>query len=402
MTRITTAFRILAGLCLPAAVVLTMTAQKAPEASSSGSASPVAFLYVATTPTNSSTNQIEAFTVASDGRLTPVPGSPYAEDVTNLAVNGKYLFASTRNGIYIDQFLQEPGGGIKFSRSTNIQQYNLDNCGVSGELVTDHTGSSIYDLEQYADCANHGMQSFAIEKPSGALKNLGGTNYARYLSGQISFTGNNEFAFTTTCIPGNQSEYDAFKRLSSGALVSINANLQLPVPPASTAWCVNYDAADPENHVAITMQPGYIPEQPYTFKPAGPPQIAAFTVDGKGNLTTTNTRKTMPPTSVDTVINIDMAPSGKLLAVGGTRGLQLFHFNGAAPLTHYTGLLVNEEVQQIFWDNANHVYALGLNKLWVFTATPTSVIQAPGSPYNLGQTVSFIVQPKTAKPAALK
>ena len=394
--------RILACLCLPAAFAVTMPAQETPEVSSTVSSSPVAFVYVAATSKNSSTNHIEAYTAAANGKLTLVPGSPYAEDVTNMAVNGKYLFASTRNGIYIDQFLQEPSGGIKFSRSTNIQQYNLDNCGASGVLVTDHTGSSIYDLEQYADCANNGMQSFAIEKPTGALKNLGGTNYTRYLNGQISFTGNNEFAYTTTCIPGFQSEYDAFKRLGSGALVSISPNLQLPVPPSKTAWCVNYDAADPTNHVAITMQPGYIPEQPYTFNPAGPPQIASYTVDGEGNLTTTNTRKTMPTTAVDTVVDINMAPSGKLLAVGGTKGLQLFHFNGAAPLTHYTGLLLNEEVQQIFWDNANHLYALGLDKLWVFTATPTSVSQAPGSPYSIGQTVSLIVQPKTARAASVK
>ena len=63
---------------------------------------------------------------------------------------------------------------------------------------------------------------------------------------------------------------------------------------------------------------------------------------------------------------------------------------------------MNEEVQQIFWDNANHVYALGLDKLWVFTATPTSVSEAPGSPYTIGQTVSLVVQPKTAKPAYMK
>ena len=394
--------RALACLCLPAALVPAILAQVTPEVSSSVSASPVAFVYVAATSKNSSTNHIQAFTAAANGKLTPAPGSPFAEDVTNMAVNGKYLFASTNNGIYIDQFQQQPSGGLTFVRATNILQYNLDDCGRTGVLVFDHTGSSLYDLEQDADCANNGMQSFAVERPSGQLKNLGGTNYTRYLSGQISFTGNNEFAYTTTCIPGFQSEYDAFKRLSSGALVSINANLQLPAPPANTAWCVNYDAADPANHVAITMQPGYIPEQPYTFNPAGPPQIAAYSVDAEGNLTTTNTRQNMPATAVGTVVSIDMAPSGKLLAVGGTNGLQLFHFNGAAPATRDTGLLVNEEVQQIFWDNANHVYALGLDKLWVFTATPTSVSEAPGSPYSIGQAVSLIVQPKTAKPAYVK
>jgi hypothetical protein len=69
-----------------------------------------------------------------------------------------------------------------------------------------------------------------------------------------------------------------------------------------------------------------------------------------------------------------MAPSGKLLAVAGTGGLQVFHFNGAAPATKYTGLLTSSEVDEIGWDNSNHLYAIGnaANKLWVFTVTPSS------------------------------
>jgi hypothetical protein len=34
-----------------------------------------------------------------------------------------------------------------------------------------------------------------------------------------------------------------------------------------------------------------------------------------------------------------MSPSGKLLAVAGTTGLQVFHFNGSNPIKPYTGLL---------------------------------------------------------------
>lgn len=399
MTRRLLPICLIATLCMSPLLIATMSAQERLQASPAVASGPVAYVYVASTPKNSSTNQIEAFTAAADGRLTPVPGSPYAENVTNMAVNGKYLFASTKNGIYVDQFLLEASGGLKFSRSTNILQYNLDNCGASGVLVLDHTGSSLYDLEIDGDCANNLMQSLQVERPSGQLKNLGGTGASRNLTGLISFTGNNQYAYSTACYPGFGWSNYAFRRDGSGALTAINAGFTLPAPPAGSAWCPDANAADPLNHVAITMQPAVSPEQPYTFTPTGPPQIAAYTVDAAGNLSTTNTRQNMPSTAVDTVIDINMAPSGKLLAVGGTKGLQLFHFNGAAPPTHYTGLLVNDEVQQIFWDNANHVYALGLNKLWVFTATPNNVTQALGSPYAVTQPVSMIIQPKTPKPA---
>jgi hypothetical protein len=67
-----------------------------------------------------------------------------------------------------------------------------------------------------------------------------------------------------------------------------------------------------------------------------------------------------------------MAPSGKLLAVGGSTGLQVFHFNGASPITHYTGLITSSYIDEIRRDNANHRYAISqtAKKLWVFTVTP--------------------------------
>ena len=91
-----------------------------------------------------------------------------------------------------------------------------------------------------------------------------------------------------------------------------------------------------------------------------------------------------------------MSPSGKLLAVGGS-GLEIFHFNGGSPLTKYKTLLTTDGIGQILWDNDNHMYALGSDakggKLWVYTVTPTSVTEAPGSPYSITNAGSMVVQP---------
>ena len=92
-----------------------------------------------------------------------------------------------------------------------------------------------------------------------------------------------------------------------------------------------------------------------------------------------------------------MAPSGKLLAVAGSGGVQIFHFNGAAPLTPEGGLLTTHFIESTYWDNANHLYGLSADGLlFVFTVTPTNMSQAPGSPYTIPLTTrQFIVQPRT-------
>ena len=78
--------------------------------------------------------------------------------------------------------------------------------------------------------------------------------------------------------------------------------------------------------------------------------------------------------------------------------MQLFHFNGGSPLTKYKTLTSTEANGTILWDNNNHMYALGSNskgegELWVYTVTPTSIKEAPGSPYLIPNAASFVVQP---------
>jgi len=56
---------------------------------------------------------------------------------------------------------------------------------------------------------------------------------------------------------------------------------------------------------------------------------------------------------------MSMSPSGKLLALAGHPGLQIFHFNGAAPITAYGSTwLPSVNVDQLGWDKINHLFAL--------------------------------------------
>ena len=74
----------------------------------------------------------------------------------------------------------------------------------------------------------------------------------------------------------------------------------------------------------------------------------------------------------------------------------MFHFNGANPVTGFTGRLNNVEVDQMSWDNDNHLYALSQSagKLFVFTITPTSHSQVTGSPYTVAKAQNITVLAK--------
>jgi hypothetical protein len=134
----------------------------------------------------------------------------------------------------------------------------------------------------------------------------------------------------------------------------------------------------------------------------GNAQLATFTADGSGYLSTTSTYANMPKVAVGTgPVKLSMSPSGKLLAVAENHGLQVFHFNGANPITPYTGVLTTASIDQIFWDNNNHLYATSYSPatnqstLFVFGVTPNWHGVAPGSPYTINGVVrGLIVQPK--------
>jgi hypothetical protein len=345
---------------------------------------------------------VNAFAAAANGKLTVIPGAPFKADIGDMAVNGKYLFGSTFSSKYIAQFLIQPNGALQWTRSTNIVQHDQPGCSsVLGSLVLDHTGTTIYDeVLDFDNCGSNVAQSFKVEKPSGALQYLGNDRTLDLFGGPLSFIGNNIYAYGAECdffVGLYVPTIRGFQRQSGGLLTSVNISASAPpVPRPQDLYCPALTAADATNHVAISFQA----IDTNTSGNDGLPQLATYTADNAGNLSTTSTYNNMPTTNVGLVFDLKMSPSGKLLAVAGLNGLQLFHFNGSNPITHYTGLIIASDIEQCYWDNSNHLYALssGGNKLYVFTVTPTSVSQVPGSPYTVKEPITLVVQPKAPKP----
>jgi hypothetical protein len=63
-------------------------------------------------------------------------------------------------------------------------------------------------------------------------------------------------------------------------------------------------------------------------------------------------------------------------------GLEIFHFNGANPITPYRDLLTKVDIAAVKWDTSNHLHAISnsTNRIYVYTVTPTSISAAAKSP----------------------
>jgi len=375
-----------AALCTVTAFAQLSTGQANPaeEAIGEPSTSPVAYVYVGG-------GDITAYSAASNGKLTPIPGSPFPASVVYLAGAGKFLFAATESSTDIETYAIESNGALHFVASENAVSAD-GGCGSAGTIFTDHTGETLYDMAYGGfQCSNDTYEEFSINQSTGKLTYLGLGGDNNQINGSLRFTGNDLFAYSAYCYRNDTSIF-GFKRNGNGKLTELQMNPPFPDAPENDQYCPLVAEPDPFGHLAVSMQ-AFNPESEVDF---GPILLATYTVSSSGNLTTSSTTKNMPAVDVGGNINaMTSSPSGNLLAVAGTVGLQVFHFNGANPITHYTGPLTSADVNQVFWDNNNHLYAMSAtaNKLWVFTVTPTGYSQAPGSPYSIDSPQDLRVMP---------
>ncbi len=362
--------------------------------SGSSSSANAAYVYIAGAASSSS-SQIRGFVADSSGRLTEISGSPFSANDGSLAVNSTHLYGISNSATNIDAYTIGANGALTYRTSSDYQKYS-HGCGSAAWLFTDRSGADLYDMEFDGDCANNFYQSFNATKANGSLAYLGTANGgAGSFSGiylPATLLGNNSFAYEAT---NNSCMYygvQAFSRSSNGLLNASNATTTLPAaPPNYRIYIPTFAAADSSNHIAITL----LAANPPGCDAGVNAQIASFTADASGNLTTTNTFATMPTSSISNVTDLKISPAGDLLAVGGEEGLQLFHFNGAGPVTSYTGLLTVDPVSQMFWDTQNHLYVISqqANLLHVFTITGAQYVEAPGSPYPIQQPQFLAVDP---------
>lgn len=348
----------------------------------------VAYVYVANSA-GGSANEITAYAADSSGKLTKVPGSPVMEDAGYMVVNGTYLMAAARGTGKVDTYRIAQNGSLSYAVSTDYQQEDAG-CGAVTQMIFDHTGQSLYVTETDMDCSNNGMTNWSVEDATGGLSFQGTTDTGNWNTNAAYFIGNNQYAYTAYNRNCMYYSMNGFERQSDGTMKEFRPQMNSPQPPSgASAYIPDLGAADTTDHVAFVEVPANPPGCA-----AGARKLATYTAGANGNLSTASTTANMPTTAIQTVDDMKMSPSGKLLAVAGQEGLQVFHFNGASPITHDTPLLTADPVQQMFWDNDHHLYAItSANRLHVFTITPTGYSEAPGSPYTVDQPQYIVVQP---------
>ena len=358
--------------------------------SGGGPQSGTAFVYVASSK-SANNNEVLAYRADSTGQLTPVIGSPFAVNAAYMKASGNYLFTTDGTNIY--SYSVASDGSITQSSSINANQSNPSHCGSPISLFTDRTGSTLYDLDYVSDCANNQYESFSIDGSTGALAFKALSSAASpVFTRPLSFLGNDTYGYSASCWHYMQEIY-GFQRNSDGSLTLVS-NLgsapAMPTPPPGDTYCPWLAAADTSNHVAITLSAMNV----NSFQADGPTQIAVYSADAAGNLSTNSTPADMPGVVVGNVSDMQMSPAGNYLAVAGT-GLQVFNFNGANPATQLTGLLTNTPIDQIAWDHNNHLYAISKSagQLFVFTVTSAGATQAAGSPYSVTAPVNIAIWP---------
>jgi hypothetical protein len=376
------------------------------------SSKPVAYIYV--TGYYGDANKVVGYAASADGKLTEISGSPWADNLSYLATNGSYLFGTTfissDSGKNVFSYKVESNGALKYIGANNIQDAGSENaCNYAGPLMLDHTGSYLYVFVWQAHCnSEQAVQSFAVNWKTGLLNYVGVTSPTETnnnLGYPLTMAADADYVYAS----GDHAifgELCGFQKAANGAINYLaSACNDTPWPPGMpSGWTAagGIAAADPTNHLAMNIN----------YKdPNGVPVIKIETIaidTANGGLTSSSTFANMPETEVGIPTSLIMSPSGKLLAVGSSQGIQIFNFNPNGQATPNTGLISTVPLsltytgEEMYWDTSNHLYVISSadNRLHVFTVTPIGAVEAPGSPYTIPRPMAITGHSLTAESSA--
>jgi len=377
------------------------TQTPSPEINTNTTSAPSAYVYVQTS------KGVNLYDAAANGQLTLVKGSPFKTVGLMIGSNGKHFI--TLGTDYIHSYAVAASGAIGEQASTiDTQDFAGNECGPTNGAALDHTGQNLYvrigtgGPDESSGC--FALQSYMIEKSSGAFSFLGvADNHDSDSYTQPTLAANDVLAHAVNFDAQTPPKVIGFKRGFNGGLDTLNIHVTEPTPePGGWVYYPWLAVSDPTNHLAVAV----FPQQMAPDGTMGPDQLASYTVASNGNVSSTNTWKNMPTPDI-CLDTLNMAPSGKFLAAAssvsicdnnsaGNTGLQIFHFNGANPLTPLGKAITTAPINSIRWDSNNHLYATSesSNKLYVYTVTSTTITEAPGSPYSISSPSSLVVVPK--------
>lgn len=349
-------------------------------------AAPIAYAYVQTN------KGVLLYDEAADGRLTLDSASPFATAGQLIGSTGSYVVTLGKTLLHLYRVTANGRIGAQTAQAT-MAKYSGGTCGSANRGVLDHTGQFVEIL--FEPCP--AFQTYRIGKSAGSLTFVGSaevnTNVGSSL-GPLSQTSDDRFGYALDVyVP--EVQLDGFVRESSGALANLSFSESDPQPPEPYMYYPWQQAEAPNDKLAMAL--GSVEFIGSPLVAAGPVQLASYSVDASGNISSTNTSDKMPTPDVGPTL-MRVSPGGGLLAVAGSvatccvmtvdiagNGLEVFRFNGASPITRYTGVLTTDPIDQMEWDSKSHLFALSetTGKLRVYRVTTSGYSEAPGSPISV-------------------
>lgn len=376
------------GLGVAATLGIALSLAVVPQARSQSTS---AHVYV---QTQGPAGPVYEYSANSNGQLAPISGSPFKPGTQIVGGNGSQFFTLGKTLIHSFSVASNGAVGSQLSQ-VPIFDYAGSSCGsaTSGKVgaVLDHTGKTIYTMIDpngcvaYQSYAINGDGSFTFGGDTEEPQSLYGSDLENVSFGLPTILGNETFAYAE--YPKDSSgngKLIGFRRGSSGTLELMQFS---ETDPGGTMAAAAHDpdASPKGNYVVVQVN----------SSGTSPTYLASYSVDSQGNLSTTNTYSNMPTTTLVPNFNTSsqsamrsnsaFSPSGNLFAVYGgagtpgsaMNGIEIYNFNGSAPLTLYKKILTGAPIDDVAWDNSNHLYAISnsANTIYVFTVTSTNVVE---------------------------
>jgi hypothetical protein len=373
------------GLGLAASLALVSSAAVVTHANAQSSSPPAAYVYV---QIQGSAGAVYGFSASSTGQLTAISGAPWKPAGLIIGSNTSQFFTLGKDQIHSYAMASDGAIGSEISE-ISFYEWAGAGCGVDGgyaESELNPAGNSMYVLLQNGGdnhCAAYQVYNISSE----GVFSFGG-DWDQSISGGESadlpsIQGSGTFGYADL-IDGHSSSQIGFGGAGTpqGGMQFTETN---PTLSGGSYMPYRPDASPTRSFLVMQLFPNE----------SEPPQLGVYTVGAHGSIWTTNTSSNMP-TSPFNNISTTFSPSGEIFAAyadngsgPGGNGIQLYKFNGGSPLIPYKTLLNGTPIDQVLWDNSNHLYAISKseNKLYVFTVTTTSVVQntawSIGSPFQM-------------------
>lgn len=396
------------GQAIPGSSVAASTCTSGPFAGGS------TFVYVSTQSTVGEPYQVNAFSAAPDGYLTAIPESPMTLPGRPYIGTGSLVFGDDGYKIYSFRLNSDGCLNVESSLVAGQEDNGLPFIG-PGALFLDSQNENLYSFDYDPPGDDSYFSSYDFNASNGQLTPVNQTpSSMAYNGGVLAFDSNDHFAITADGSIRGGVLISEFQRSGNGALNPFGS-VPFPTAPSGEFYDVAGAAADGAGHFIIAVQQHPTGQGLYTLA-NGPWQLAVYTIDEAGNLTTTSTWQNMVtpdfPENAQS-IGLSFSPDSRYFAITSFMNFEVYSWDSSSgTLTPITTINNTEGSCQsppaatdgctgsgfgsMAWDSNDHLYITLGRQLLVYSVADSGITPAPGSPYTFQSRIGVaVISPKS-------